>query len=42
MYILYRQKHTQIYFCVYTDFFEVINLVPISDTTEVLHNVSKH
>lgn len=42
MYILYKQKHTEIYFHVYTDFFEVINLVLISNTAEVLHNVCKH
>jgi len=42
MYIVYRQKHTDIYFHVYTALFQVINLVLISDTAEVLHNVSKH
>lgn len=42
MYILYRQKHTEIYFHVYTDFYEVINLVLITSIAEVLRNVNKH
>uniref|UniRef100_A0A663DM86 Centrosomal protein 128 n=1 Tax=Aquila chrysaetos chrysaetos TaxID=223781 RepID=A0A663DM86_AQUCH len=42
MYVLYRQNHIEMYFHVYTDFFEVINLVLISNTAEVHHNISKH